>query len=438
MKEHAGLGTRRRSLLAVAAALLIAANGLTAARTNAQTLDQVRAEERLLLTYLKTDWDKVLELARGQTVKWWFWNGDQEFNKYVSQWVADQVKSRYDITLVFVPIKDTVEGVNQVVNERNAGKHIGGSVDMQWISSENMKTMIQGDLFFEGWPWLLPNSRFVDYGDPTIADQGGLVVGNTGQVWERYQYVFVYDGKYVTNPPTTFAGLLDWCKVNPGRFTYPAPPDFTGRGVLTSLLYELSGGYEQWLGPFDQALWDKWSPALWNYLNEMKPCLWRNGETYPETVAVQDQLYASGELWWTHNYLAGAPARNVLKGAWPETTRTMVVDIGTLSGTGSVAIPYNSSSKAAAIVVADFLTSPEAQYEKAIPTGVGDGWVIDLALLPPEWQQKFHDLPVLPASLPAEVLASHQTPTATSYHVPIEEGWHEYVLRGQPYAGSSN
>lgn len=417
----------------LAAFLIFGASIAGTVSVQAQTIDEVKAQERELLTLVKTDWDKVVKRAEGQTVRWWFWNGDQEFNSYVSEWVAKKVKDKYNITLEFVPIKDTVEGVNQVVNEKNAGKNSGGSVDMQWISAENLKTMMQGGMFFEGWPWLLPNSQFVNYGDPTIADQGGLVVGNTAQVWERYTYVLVYNSKSVTNPPKTWAELLTWCKANPGRFTYPAPPDYTGRGQLTSLLYELSGGYEQWLGPFDQALWDKWSPKLWDYLIEMKPCLWRSGETYPETVPIQDNLYASGELWWTHTAFAGLPARNVLKGIWPDTTRAMVMDTGTLSGTGSVAIPYNSSSKAAAVVVADFLTSPEAQYEKSIPTGVGDGTIVDLGRLPPEWQQKFKDLPQLPGSVPPDVLAKAETPTATSYHVPIEEGWLKYVVKGESY-----
>jgi len=415
------------------AATIILAPTLGAVGAQAKTLEDIRIEDQILLTQIKTNWDKVVEMARGQTVKWWFWSGDQEFNKYVSQWSANRVKELYDINLVFVPIKDTVEGVNQVVNEKNAGKHSDGAVDMQWISSENLKTMIQGDLLFTGWPWLLPNSKYVDYGDPTIADQGGLVVGNTAQVWERYQYVFVYNGDQIKEPPSTFAGILEWCKKNPGKFTYPAPPDFTGRGQLTSLLYEISGGYNQWLGPYDDQLWKKWRIPFLDYLNELKPYLWRNGETYPETVAVQDQLFASGELWWTHTAFFGLPARNVLKGTWPKSTRTSVIDAGTLSGTGSISIPYNSSSKAAAVVVADFLTSAEAQYEKALPEGVGDGWILDLDLLPSDFQAKFKDMPILPATLPPGILATHQSPTATSYHVAIERDWREHVLKGKPY-----
>ena len=431
MKMMERLPMKRVLAAIVGAVFLTVPVMLAGTPASAETLEDVRKDEQRLLNLIKTDWNAILEEAKGQTVRWWFWNGDREFNAYVAEWVASRVKEKYDITLRFVPIKDTVEGVNQVVNEKNAGKVSGGSVDMQWISAENLKTMIQADLLFTGWAWSLPNSKYVDYDDPTIADQGGLIVGNNAQVWERYQYVFVYNADQVKEPGTTFRGILEWCKANPGKFTYPAPPDFTGRGQLTSLLYEISGGYKQWLGEFDQALWDKWSPKMWDFLNEMKECSWRKGETFPETVAAQDVLYASGELAWTHTAFFGLPARNVRKGTWPKGTRTMVIDIGTLSGTGSVSIPYNSSSKAAALVVADFLTSPEAQYEKSLPTGVGDGTILDLNKLPADWQKKFQYMPKLDATLPAEVLAAHSTPTATSYHIPIEKGWREHVLKSK-------
>jgi putative spermidine/putrescine transport system substrate-binding protein len=378
---------------------------------------------------LPDGWSEIVNEAKEQRVNWWMWAGDAAVNRYSGQWVAGRVKELYDIDLKQVAIKDTVEGVQQVVQEKTAGKHSDGAVDLNWISSENLKTMMQGDMLCNDWAFKVPNAKYIDFDDPTISHHGVLFVGDDALAWSRFQYVLVYDSNKVTKPPRDFKELADWIKANPGKFTYPAPPDFTGRGILESLLFEVSGGFDQWRGEFNSELWEKESPKVWEYLNDIKPYLWRKGETYPENVAAQERLYSSGEIWWSVSAYFATPGRNVEKGVFPKSTRTMVVPAGTLSGTGAVSIPYNSGNKAAAMVVADFLASPEAQYQKSLPQGVADGTILDLTKLSKEWQDNFKSLPKHDATLPFDELAEAQVPLIPPYHVPFEKDWRKYVLK---------
>ena len=71
-------------------------------------------------------------------------------------------------------------------------------------------------------------------------------------------------------------------------------------------------------------------------------------------------------------------------GRLPETVRTFVLEDGTIGNTHFVAIPFNAAHAAGAMVVADFLLSPEAQARKQDPRVWGDGTVLDLAALAPE------------------------------------------------------
>lgn len=382
-----------------------------------------------LVSMLPDGWSEIVHEAKEQRVNWWMWAGDAAVNRYSGQWVAGRVKELYDIDLKQVAIKDTVEGVQQVVQEKTAGKHSDGAVDLNWISSENLKTMMQGDMLCNDWAFKVPNAKYIDFDDPTISHHGVLFVGDDALAWSRFQYVLVYDSNKVTKPPRDFKELADWIKANPGKFTYPAPPDFTGRGILESLLFEVSGGFDQWRGEFNSELWEKESPKVWEYLNDIKPYLWRKGETYPENVAAQERLYSSGEIWWSVSAYFATPGRNVEKGVFPKSTRTMVVPAGTLSGTGAVSIPYNSGNKAAAMVVADFLASPEAQYQKSLPQGVADGTILDLTKLSKEWQDNFKSLPKHDATLPFDELAEAQVPLIPPYHVPFEKDWRKYVLK---------
>jgi putative spermidine/putrescine transport system substrate-binding protein len=61
-------------------------------------------------------------------------------------------------------------------------------------------------------------------------------------------------------------------------------------------LYEVSGGYEQFLGPWNQELFDQKSQALWELLNSWKPSLWRQGKAYPASENELHQLFANGEV----------------------------------------------------------------------------------------------------------------------------------------------
>lgn len=379
---------------------------------------------------LKMEWSDILKEARGQTVRWWMWAGDSGVNQYVDEWVAPRVKKLYGIELKRVPIKGTAEGVQQVVGEKQAGKTTGGTVDLNWISGDNLFTMKQAGLLFQGYRDKLPNAKFVNWEDPVIKYDRATAVDGAAIAWGRYQQVFSYDSAKVKNPPKSFKAMGEWIKQNPGRFTYPAPPDFTGTSVILTLLYEVSGGADQWAKPFDQALWDKHSPKVWEILNSWKPHLWRKGETYPESVSLQDQLLGSGELWWSSSMYYSVPGRNVAKGLFPKSARTLVFDKGTISASHAIGIPFNSSSKAAAMVLVDFLIGPEAQYQKALPEVWGIGTILDMNRLSAEWKGKFANIPRAEATLsPIELDAKKVPAPHAQYVIALDRDFKKNVLQ---------
>lgn len=379
---------------------------------------------------LGKSWDEILKEARGQTVNWWMWAGDEGVNRYVDQWVAPRVKELYGVTVKRVPIKDTVEGVQKVVAEKQAGKLAGGSVDLNWISGENLHTLRQGALLFTGYADKLPNGKYINWEEPVIKYDRAIPVEKAVIPWGRYQYVLAYDSAKAPSPPRSTASLAQWVKANPGKFTYPAPPDFTGTNFLLQVLYEVTGGYQQWLGDYNEAKFREKSPPVWNYLNEIKPYLWRKGETYPETVGVLDQLYSTGEVWFAMSMYHVVPSRNVMKGLYSKTTRTTVLEAGTVSAAHFIGIPFNSSNKAGTLVLINFLITPEAQYQKALPEVWGIGTSLDMSRVPAEWQGKFRDIPRHEATLDPVTLDKHKVPAIHAKYVPVlEKGWREHVLQ---------
>lgn len=205
-------------------------------------------------------WDQIVEEARGGTVNWFMWGGADNINAYVSDYVAGVLKRDHDITLNRVPITDAAEIVNLILTEKEAGVTDTGSVDLIWINGENFRSMKQGDLAFCGYTDILPNNALVNWDNPAIANDFGVPVDGCEVPWNTVQFAFAHDSATLPEPPRDMAGLIDWIKANPGQFTYPAPPDFTGSVFVRHVFYHAAGGPDALLGPFDQAKFDEVAP----------------------------------------------------------------------------------------------------------------------------------------------------------------------------------
>jgi putative spermidine/putrescine transport system substrate-binding protein len=83
----------------------------------------------------------------------------------------------------------------------------------------------------------------------------------------------------------------------------------------------------------------------------------------------------------------------IMQGLFSRTTRAYVWDIGTIQNSHYLGIAKASANKAAAMVVANFMISPEAQYRKMDPSVWGDGTILSMKKLPKEWVDKFTRLP---------------------------------------------
>ena len=112
------------------------------------------------------DWAALEAEAKGQTVYFNAWAGSEPINAYIA-WAAEQVKTRYGVTLEHVKIADTAEVVRRVRDEVKAGK-ADGSADLVWINGENFHAMKAEKLLFGPFASELPNFRYVDTeGKPT-------------------------------------------------------------------------------------------------------------------------------------------------------------------------------------------------------------------------------------------------------------------------------
>ncbi len=392
----------------IGGALILAAGAATAQESDA---------------LLAMDWEQIVDTARGGEVNVFMWGGADNINAYMSDYIGGVLEKEYDITLKRVPLTDTAEAVNIVLGEVEAGA-AEGAVDMIWINGENFRTMKQGDLAWCGYVEKLPNAQLVNFDNPAIANDFGTPVDGCEVPWSRVQFAFAHDTARTEEPPRSIPELLDWVRANPGRFTYPAPPDFTGAAFVRHVFMHVAGGPEALIGPFDRVKFDEVAAETWTLLNDLEPSLWREGRTYPTSITQLQQMFANQEVDLFFTYDPAEVGTAVVNGIFPETAMSYGLTDGTLANTNYMVIPVNSPNKAAAMVLQNLLLSGEAQLEKAQPEVWGAAPVIEQDRLSDELKAGFAALDRHPSVVSIDELGQSALPELQAdWTSAIEDGW---------------
>ncbi len=370
-----------------------------------------------------SDWDAVLERARGQTVFFNAWGGSQQINDYIA-WAGGRVWDMYGVELRHTKVADTADVVSRILAEKTAGRTDGGSVDLVWINGENFAAMKRNGLLGEPFVGQLPNFALVDTdGKPTTLIDFTVPTDGLESPWGMAQLVFIYDTARLTDPPDSMAAMLDYLAANPGRFTYPLPPDFLGTTFLKQALIELAEDREPLLRPVDEADFAATTAPLWDYLDRLHPVSWRQGDGFPTSSEATLQMLDDGEIDITFTFNPGAASAAIEDGRLPDTVRTYVLAGGTLGNTHFVAIPFNSSAREGAMVVADFLLSPEAQLRKEDASVWGDPTVLSMDRLAAADREAFAALPRGIATLAPEALGRPLLEPHASWTGALETEW---------------
>ncbi|MBA2671706.1 MAG: ABC transporter substrate-binding protein [Gemmatimonadetes bacterium] len=408
MRRHVPIGRRLLSLALLSA--LVTAGCVDDGRTSVTDPASLR-------------WDEVVESARGTRVVWRMWRGDPSINAYVDGWVAPRLLELYGIELRAVEGQGP-ELVNQLVVERSA--RAAGSADLVWINGETFHNLRGEDLLYGPWAGRLPNAALIDSASAIIMLDFEQDPAGFESPWGRVQFALIYDTTRTPEPPRTVRELGEWIRANPGRFTHDQ--SFTGTAFHKVVMYALAGGVEQFQGGFDEIRYQAGAERLWSWLGEHRTAFWREGTVYPAGAAELHRMFSNREVDFSMSYNENEVVSKVRQGILPRTARALVLRDGTIANAHYLGIPFNSPNPAGAMVVADFLLSPEAQFEKLKPEVWADGTVLDPARMPAEWRFRFDALGRDPRSIPLDTLRRYAVPeVAPGYHERLSQEWRERI-----------
>ena len=102
-------------------------------------------------------WADVLAAAEGTTVNFFMWGGSDTINSNADADIGDPVLEQYGITLNRVPIADTSDAINKVLDEAAANVE-EGTIDLIWLNGENFRTLKDAELLYGPWSESIPKA----------------------------------------------------------------------------------------------------------------------------------------------------------------------------------------------------------------------------------------------------------------------------------------
>ena len=374
----------------------------------------------------EASWEQILEEARGTTVTFYGWGGDENRNNWLNTTVASYVKEHYDITLEVVGMNiDDI--LAKLSGEKQAGAK-SGSIDMIWINGENFYSAKENGLLYGPFTQKLPNmDAYIDLDDPETLNDFCMPIDGYEAPYAKAQMVMYADTAVTPELPSSAEELMAFCQKYPGKVTYPALPDFTGSAFVRNIIYEICGWEQfQTMEADYETVKAAIEPAL-AYLRQLNPYLWNEGKTFPDSSTTLDAMFADGELVMNMSYGPFSVASGIADGIYTETTQTFVFENGTIGNTNYMAIAYNSPNKAGAMVVINAIISGEIQLTQYAE--LRELPVVDTAKLSAEELAAFDAVDLGQGILSQAELLAHRLPEMPASLVPIiEQIWLSEVV----------
>ena len=368
-----------------------------------------------------TEWDQIVADAKGTTVTFYGWGGDENRNNWLNTTVADYVKEHYDITLEVVGMNiDDI--LTKLSGEKMAGSKTG-SIDMIWINGENFYSAKENGLLYGPFTQMLPNMEaYIDPEDPETLNDFCMPIDGYEAPYAKAQFVMYADTAVVDNLPSSWQTFEALCQKYPGKVTYPALPDFTGSAFVRNVIYEICGWKQfQTMEADYDTVKAAVEPAM-EYLRSLNPYLWNQGKTFPDSSSTLDAMYADGELVLGISYGPFAAAVGIDEGRYPATTETFVFAKGNIGNTNYMAIAENAPNKAGAMVVINAIISGEIQLTQY--TQLRELPVVDFDKLTDEEKAAFNAVDLGQGVLSLNELTAHRLPEMPANLIPIiEEIW---------------
>ncbi len=308
-------------------------------------------------------WRRVTDSGENTVVNLYAWGGDERANDWFDEYLAPQVMTMHGITLNRIEME--YSEIFEILRDDIKSEDEQGDIDLLWISGDHFEYAKESDMLYGPFASDLPNYQlYIDPKDEEVMYDNGYAINGYEVPFGRDQFVMIYNEDMVYEPPIDMDSLRKFVEENPGTMTYPAPPNETGSTFVRSVVTHFVNHKK-----LREVSRDKESvaalvkPAM-DYLESIKPYLWKKGEAYPKNAEAIDIMYNDNELTIAMSLFQNHVVNKIYDYEYPEGSRTQVLDKASIGRTNYMAIPYNSTNKAGSMMVINACLSIDAQRDK--------------------------------------------------------------------------
>ena len=152
--------------------------------------------------------DEMKESAKGTTVTFYGWGGDEKLNAWLDDTFAAVMKEKYDITMERVPM-DIDQVLSQLSGEMQGGED-EGSIDMIWINGENFRSAKENNMLYGPFTEKLPNfNTYVDAEDEDVTLDFAYPIEGYEAPYGKAQFVMMADAAKTPELPKSAEELKE-------------------------------------------------------------------------------------------------------------------------------------------------------------------------------------------------------------------------------------
>ncbi|PID79778.1 MAG: hypothetical protein CSB19_01835 [Clostridiales bacterium] len=308
-------------------------------------------------------WQLIADSAAETAVSFYTWTEDRGAWQWFEQSVSSKVKNAHGID--FNVVKLPYDQVYDLLVEDKANERTVGKIDLLWLNEAEFKELQQKGLLYGPFVKKLYNYQ-THYCDDDLnciycgdaPTDGFLVPFNVNTL------NYFYDKDVVFDRLNSLESLAEFLEANPGKFTYPEPSDPIGGAFVRSVILNFSPIKSFVKEDLDEAqLAELIEPGM-SYLQSISKNLYAGGETYPQTAAEMDNLFAEGKTLVTmsYDYMYGDKMSG--QSIFPYGTHPLFLMKHNVNKVNYLAIPFNAANKSGAMATINTIIDKELQMEK--------------------------------------------------------------------------
>lgn len=270
------------------------------------------------------------------------------------------------ITLNYAELRDKLK--NEKINEVTTG-----SADLLVMSKSGFKQLKDQGLLYGPFSNKLPNAAMNQAADSyENANFDGTTTDNMAVALGKNQLVLFYDEDKMEIPPQSLSEFKAYINSNPGKVALPSLDTQEGQAFVQTLAASLCDQkklYEKSLKPAEMNA--IFAPVA-NFLKEVKPNLYQQGQTPPASANEMDKLFKGGQISFSMSMDQNRAVTMTKEEKMPDGAKATVLSSGTTGMVYYGIIPFNSANKSGAMAVLNEWLSGEMQGDKYDSKNWGD------------------------------------------------------------------